>query len=300
MYNSIRILQSVVPQAGRQLIRVRHAFGQLGVGLSTACLCSLGMGVVPQLAYAESVAPDATQVEIDAPPALTEQIAQVDMAANQKDLSKLLGFYSSSFTSGDGLNRKALKQVIATFWEDYQDLSYKTELVAWEKNPQGYTVETKTTITGTQTLDQGSVKLHSTLHSRQQWVGQQIAKQEILAEQSKLTSGRKPPKVQVNLPQEVGVGEKFEFDVIVDEPLGDNPLLGLALEESITLENYLKQPELKLELLPAGGLFKVGTAGNKPMSEWISAILVQDGGMTIISQRLNVVPKNTSAEQSRK
>lgn len=300
MYNFIRILQSVASQSGRPLNRGRHAMGQLGVGLSTACLCALGMGGLPQLAYAESVAPDTAQLDTDAPPALTEQLAQVDMAANQKDLSKLLGFYSSNFTSGDGLNRKTLKQVIATFWEDYQDLSYTTELVAWEKTPQGYTVETKTTITGTQALDQGPVKLHSTLHSRQHWVGQQIAKQEILAEQSKLTSGRKPPKVQVNLPQEVGVGEKFEFDVIVDEPLGDNPLLGLALEEAITMENYLKQPELKLELLPAGGLFKVGTAGNKPMSEWISAILVQDGGMTIISQRLNVVPKNKSAEQSRK
>lgn len=98
----------------------------------------------------------------------------------------------------------------------------------------------------------------------------------------------------------MAVGEKFEFDVIVDEPLGDNPLLGLALEEPITMQSYLNQPELKLELLPAGGLFKVGTAGTKPTGEWISAILVQDGGMTIISQRLNVVLSKTSAEQSRK
>ncbi len=260
------------------------------------------MVALPQFAYAESVAPDITQLEAatDAPVALTEQLAQVDLAANQRDLSKLIGFYSPTFTSGDGLNRKTLKQVIATFWEDYPDLSYKTELLTWEKKAQGFVVETKTTIIGTQTLDQGPVKLQSTLHSRQHWVGQQITKQEILAEQSKLTSGRKPPKVQVNLPQEVGVGEKFEFDVIVDEPLGANPLLGLALEEPITMENYLNQPELKLELLPAGGLFKVGTAGNKPTSEWISAILVQEGGMTIISQRLNVVPKSKSAKQSRK
>ena len=296
MYNSIRILQSVTPQAARPLPMIRLSFSQLGMGLSAFCLCSLGMGGLPQSVYAESVAPDIAQASADAPAALTEQIAQVDMAANQKDLAKLIGFYSSNFVSDDGLNRKTLEQVIAAFWEDYQDLSYKTELVAWEKNAQGFIIETQTTITGTQTLDQGPVNLQSTLRSRQHWVGQQITQQEILAEQSKITSGQKPPKVQVNLPQEVGVGEKFEFDVIVDEPLGDNPLLGLALEEPITMENYLKQPELKLELLPAGGLFKVGTAGNKPMGEWISAILVQDGGMTIISQRLNVVPKNKSAE----
>lgn len=305
MHNSIRTLPSIVSQLGRPLKTVRPSFGQLGLGLSTAWLCTLAMGALPQAADAETTTPTPVQnAQPDAanaaPTALAEQIAQVDMAANQQDLTKLVGFYSPNFTSGDGLNRQTLKQVIATFWEDYQDLSYKTELVAWEKNAQGYIVETKTTITGTQTLEQGPVKLQSTLHSRQHWVDQQITKQDILAERSQLTSGRKPPKVQVNLPQEVGVGEKFEFDVIVDEPLGDNPLLGLALEEPITMENYLNQPELKLELLPAGGLFKVGTAGNKPTSEWISAILVQDGGMTIISQRLNVVPKSKSAKQSRK
>lgn len=305
MHNSIRTLPSIVSQLGRPLKTVRPSVGPLGLGLSTAWLCTLAMGALPQAADAEITTPTPVQnAQPDAanaaPTALAEQIAQVDMAANQQDLTKLVGFYSPNFTSGDGLNRQTLKQVIATFWEDYQNLSYKTELVAWEKNAQGYIVETKTTITGTQTLEQGPVKLQSTLHSRQHWVGQQITQQEILAERSQLTSGQNPPQVQVNLPQEVGVGERFEFDVIVDEPLGDNPLLGLALEEPITMENYLNQPDLKLELLPAGGLFKMGTAGNKPASEWISAVLVREGGMTIISQRLNVVPKSKSAKQSRK
>lgn len=168
MYNSICILQPLGPQASRRLKRPRRSLGQFGLGLSTACLCSLALGALPQSAYAESAASDAVQdAQVDAaptaPPALTEKLAQVDMAANQQDLSKLIGFYSPNFTSGDGLNRKALQQVIAKFWQDYQDLAYTTELIAWEKTAQGYVVETKTTITGTQTLDQGPVKLESTL-----------------------------------------------------------------------------------------------------------------------------------------
>lgn len=305
MYNSIRILHSIAPQTGRRPHSRQHRFSSFGVGLSTVCLYSLAIGTFSPFAYAENKASDLpqdaqTDTISDAPAALTEQLAQVDQAANEQDLAQLIGFYSPDFVNGDGLNRKTLKQVIAEFWQDYSNLTYKTKLVSWEKQAQGYIVETKTTITGTQTLDQGPVQLESTLHSRQHWVGSQITKQDILAERSQLTSGRKPPKVQVILPQEVGVGEKFEFDVIVDEPLGDNPLLGLALEEPITIQNYLNQPELKLELLPAGGLFKVGTAGDKPTSEWISAVLVQDGGMTIISQRLNIVLQKTQAEQSRK
>lgn len=305
MYNSIRILQPVDPRISHRLKNVRQAFGRLSLGLSTACLCSVLMGTLAQNVSAESntpeAAPDTQKTQVNtAPPDLMEKLTQIDLAANQQDLSKLIGFYSPEFMSGDGLNRQILQQVIATFWQNYQDLSYQTELVNWEKNAQGYVAETKTTITGTQTLEQGPVQLQSTLHARQHWVGDQITKQDILAERSQLSSGRKPPKVQINLPQEVGVGEKFEFDVIVDEPLGNNPLLGLALEEPITAQSYLNQPDLKLELLPAGGLFKVGTAGNKPTSEWISAILVQDGGMTIISQRLNVVLQKQPAKRSRK
>jgi hypothetical protein len=252
-----------------------------------------------QPAIAESVpskssAPTQPQA---APNALTEKLVEVDLAANQKDLPKLMSFYSNNFVNGDGLNREALKQVIAAFWQDYKSLTYKTELVTWQQDAQGgYITETKTRITGTQSIDQGSVQLESTLHARQHWVGTQITKQEILAEHSQLKSGSKPPQVKVNLPQEVAVGERFDFDVIVADPLGDHPLLGWAVEEPVTLQSYMKQSPLKLELLPAGGLFKVGTAADKPTSEWISAVLVQDGGMTIINQRLKVVPKKSPAQ----
>lgn len=302
MYNFIRILLSVVPQTHSRSLNSPR---QMGLGVLAVSLYSLIIGFSPQPTLAKdeganTVQNTQTAAPTNVPPALTEQLAKVDQAANQQDLAKLIDFYSPNFVSGDGLNRKALQQVITQFWQDYSNLTYKTELVNWEKKAQGYVVETKTIITGIQTLERGPVRLKSTLHSQQHWIGNQITKQDILAERSQLSAGKKPPKVQVILPQEVAVGEKFEFDVIVDEPLGNNPLLGLALEEPITMKNYLNQPELKLELLPAGGLFKVGTAGNQPTSEWISAVLVQDGGMTIISQRLNVVLQKKSAEQSRK
>lgn len=301
MYNSIRFLQSADLQLVHSAQARPRSLSWMGLGLSTLCVCSLSVGIGFQPAVAESVRlkPSAPTQPKAAPRALMDKLAEVDLVANQKDLPKLMRFYSNNFVNGDGLNREALKQVIAAFWQDYPSLTYKTQLVAWKQDAQGgYITETKTTITGTQSIDQGSVQLESTLHARQHWVGAQITKQEILAEHSQLKSGSKPPQIKVNLPQEVAVGEKFDFDVIVADPLGDHPLLGLAVEEPVNLQNYMKQPPLKLELLPAGGLFKVGTAADKPTSEWISAILVQDGGMTIISHRLNVVPKKSPAQQS--
>ncbi|MEO0375712.1 MAG: nuclear transport factor 2 family protein, partial [Cyanobacteria bacterium P01_A01_bin.17] len=106
------------------------------------------------------------------------------------------------------------------------------------------------------------------------------------------------PAITVNLPEQVKVGSTFNFDVVVDEPLDKRLLLGTAIEEEISPERYLKQPSLKLELLPAGGLFKVGKAPKKPTSEWISAVLVQDGGMVVISRRLTVVKQTADTKQS--
>jgi len=62
----------------------------------------------------------------------------------------------------------------------------------------------------------------------------------------------------MNLPQQVKVGQQYSFDAIVQEPLGDY-LVGAAIEEPIQADKYFN-PTVELELLPAGGLFKVGRA----------------------------------------
>ncbi|HEY9845599.1 MAG TPA: hypothetical protein V6D03_05315, partial [Candidatus Caenarcaniphilales bacterium] len=118
---------------------------------------------------------------------------------------------------------------------------------------------------------------------------QKITRQEILAEHSELTSGAKPPVVELNLPKQVKVGQDYSFDAIVKEPLGESLLLGAALEEPISPKNYLSQAQIKLEALPAGGIFKLGKAPAQASNQWISAVLVREDGMTLISQRLQVV-----------
>jgi len=91
----------------------------------------------------------------------------------------------------------------------------------------------------------------------------------------------------MNLPQQVRVGQQYSFDAIVQEPLGDDYLVGAAIEEPIQADKYFNPTPVELELLPAGGLFKVGRAPNIPANRWISAVLVR--GITIVTQRLPVV-----------
>jgi hypothetical protein len=168
-------------------------------------------------------------------------------------------------------------------------LTYRTELQDWKADGNAIVAETITTITGTQQSEGTPMTLQSTLRSRQRLENQKIVQQNILAERTQITSGAKPPTVQVNLPDQVRVGQSYNFDVIVKEPLGDDLLLGTAMDEPIKPELYAKPSELKLDLLPAGGIFKLGKAPTKEDNRWLSAVLIRDGGLIMVTQRLQVV-----------
>ena len=62
------------------------------------------------------------------------------------------------------------------------------------------------------------------------------------------------------LPERVVPGEDYGFDAIVQEPLGERYLLGAALDEGTTAEDIFTPRPIDLELLSAGGLFKLGDA----------------------------------------
>jgi len=226
-----------------------------------------------------------------APPQLKELLAQIDAAANRRDVEGVMQFYSQDFKHSDGLTHAQMEDALKQLWERYPQLTYRTELQSWENQGDGIVAETVTTVTGTQPKDGTMMKLESMLRSRQRYENQQIVSSEILAERSQLTSGVNPPQLQVILPEQVRIGQSFNFDAIVQEPLGDNLLLGTALEEPINGDRYSQPSDFDLELLSAGGIFKVGRAPLTPQDRWISAVLIRGDGMTMITRRLNIVER---------
>lgn len=236
-----------------------------------------------------------------APPQLKQTLTQIDAAANRRNVEGVMQFYAANFKNSDGLTRDSMTQALRQLWERYPQLTYRTELKSWQNQGNGIVAETVTTITGAQTSDGKQMKLESTLRSRQRLENQKIVQQDILAERTMLVSGANPPNVQVSLPEQVGVGQPFNFDVIVKEPIGDNLLLGTALEEPIQPQRYLDAAKLDLEILSAGGIYKVGKAPAQPEDRWISAVLIRGDGMTMITQRLRVVsnPSASSAAPSK-
>ncbi|PSM46572.1 hypothetical protein C7Y66_24255 [Chroococcidiopsis sp. CCALA 051] len=236
-------------------------------------------------------------VPLNAPAELTNIIAQIDAAANQRNINEVLKFYSPNFTHSDGLTRQSMTQALTALWKSYPQLKYQTQLLSWQPQGKAIIAETVTKITGTQPQAVGNTLLDATIRSKQRYENGQIVQQEILSEQSQIKTGDKPPTVEVKLPQQVKPGQQYNFDAVVREPLGDDYLLGAALEEPIRPDNFANPARVDLELLSSGGLFKIGRAPIKPDRYWVSAVLIRGDGMTLVTQRLNVVGKNPPAAQ---
>jgi len=248
---------------------------------ATILLLNLGIiAGITDVAWAESAE--------TAPEDLTEVITGIEKAANDRDIDAVIEYYGENFQSSDGLTVDMLTKALEQMWQDYSRLKYTTKIDSWSQSGTETIAETTTTVRGIQNTKSRQARLKSTIESRQYFRGQKLVRQEILTEQSQLTSGENPPKVAIVAPSTVGVGKKYNFDLIVDEPLGEQVLLGAVQEEKAVGNLYLNSTSLELEPLPAGGIFKVATAPKVPESNWLSAILVRGDGITMITHRVNV------------
>lgn len=251
----------------------------LGLGL-----CWGGLLLHPRSARADSAE--------TAPPELKALIEQIDAAANRQDLRRVMQFYSRRFTHSDGLTYNTLEKALRELWERYPNIRYRTEILSWEEDGNEIVVETATEIVGVETIADRELALTATVRSRQRYQDEQLVRQDILTENTQVVSGQNPPEITVNLPEEVGIGQRFGFDAIVEKPLGDDLLLGGAWEEPITADTYFTPTNMRLEPLSAGGVFKVGQAPGVPQNSWVSAILIRHDGIAMITRRLRAIAKD--------
>ena len=227
-----------------------------------------------------------------APAELSNIVFALDNAASKQDIEAVMKYYAPTFNHSDGLNRDRYKQSLREFWQRYKNVSYRTEISKWEKQGDLITAETVTMVQGLKGAENDNFKLDARLISTQTYQrvnGQlQVVSQKILAEQSSLSSGDMPPPVKLKMPELIGVGRQYVLDAIVTEPLGNNLLLGAAIEEAVQSKNLLNESTINLRPLRAGGLFKIGQAPFSSGDRWISVVLVRESGITITSQRLRV------------
>jgi hypothetical protein len=225
---------------------------------------------------------------LTAPTPLKTLLKNIDTAANQRKLPELLRYYSPNFTTTDGLNKAAWQESLGQFWQSYSNLSYTTTLESWQTEGANYTANTKTKITGVQQLDGKTFNLQATIESRQKIVGGQIVQQQILQERTQISSGAKPPTIELTLPDKLQLNAEYNLDAIVTEPLGEDVLMGATIEQPVSAQGYTQPATYKLELLTAGGLFKIARAPGKSGDYWFSTIFIRPAGMTTLTQRIHV------------
>ena len=226
--------------------------------------------------------------ENNIPPELTQIINQLDLISNNRDRDLLEKYVSPNFSHEDGLNYQTLNESLQQVWDKYENLQYSTQIESWRKENNQLVAITTTNITGNYEVNGRQFTLNSQIKSEQFFVNNQLVKQNILGEKNEITSGEKPPVVQFNIPEKATPGQEFDLDAILEEPIGSDLVLGAALEEKIDSALFLNPSTLELEALTAGGIFKRVKLPDNAEDHWYSIILIRNGGIRMITQRVNV------------
>ncbi len=248
----------------------------------------VGLSIFLGTGHSQSGAAPLAQAPTAVPEAVQAVVTGLDRAASQKNIEAVMAFYDPSFSTPDGLTAEILRKQLPQFWQPYRELRYRTRVDRWQQQGEAWLVDVTTTIEGQGGPSDRPQNIHGTLQATQVIRNGKIIRQDITNEKTTVTIGSTPPTVQFSLPQQVRPGEDFSLDAIVQEPIGNAILLGAASDQPINAQTYANPSPVKLELLAAGGIFKVGRAPQQPGNRWISVALIRDTGMVLITQRLRV------------
>ncbi len=234
-----------------------------------------------------------------APDEVLSLLAEIEAAANEQNLEAVMANYSEGFSSDTGFDYELFRQTLESFWSQYNTLSYDVELLSWKANgPDGYIIETITRVEGTQIRPERSLNFSAAVESRQQIEADQIVSQVTLSEVSRIGSGENPPELLVQLPEVLPPGETYAFDAIVETPLEGRSLMGVATEEGVTAIDFFEPRPVVLDVLSAGGLYKLGEAPAEPDQRWISAVIIREDGFVVETHRVQITDDGVANSNS--
>jgi hypothetical protein len=119
--------------------------------------------------------------------------------------------------------------------------------------------------------------------------GERFNGQDVIRESSLVRSGSKDLAVTLLVPDAVLTGQRYDLDVVVDEPLDGAVLAGAVAAVTPRQLAQSAMPELQLEALGGGGIFKTVQAPSNPGSQTWSVLLVHPDGIVTATKRVRVV-----------
>ncbi|MCP9889969.1 hypothetical protein KBY57_02695 [Cyanobium sp. Aljojuca 7D2] len=119
--------------------------------------------------------------------------------------------------------------------------------------------------------------------------GGRINGQSVIREQTLLRSGEADLPVRLQIPDAVLTGQRYDVDVLFDEPLEGAIAAGGLVALTGQQVNALESPNLQLGALGGGGLFKSVQAPFTPGSQTWAVLLVHPQGIVSATKRVLVV-----------
>jgi hypothetical protein len=124
--------------------------------------------------------------------------------------------------------------------------------------------------------------------------GDRFNGQDVIRESSLVRSGSKDLAVTLLVPDAVLTGQRYDLDVVVDEPLDGAVLAGAVAAVTPRQLANSAMPELQLEALGGGGVFKTVQAPVDPGSQTWAVLLVHPDGIVTATKRVRVVADRAS------
>ena len=193
---------------------------------------------------------------------------------------------SAVLEAGEGLDPAEVAQRRLLLRREFPDASWSVKPGAPLRDGRA---TTEVTVTGSR--QNGAYRFRFEGH--QQLVlgssGERFNRQQVIREISLLRSGEADLKVSLLIPDAVLTGQRYDLDVVFDEPLDGAVVAGAIKPVTATELLRLQTPDLPLEALGGGGLFKTVQAPYQPGSQTWAVLLVHPGGIVSASKQVRVV-----------
>jgi hypothetical protein len=144
-------------------------------------------------------------------------------------------------------------------------------------------------VTGTRRQGPTTFRLEAEQQLALQSNGQRINGQTVLREKSLLRSGDEPLPVSLLIPDAVLTGQRYDVDVIFDDPLDGALTAGGIVALTPQQVAAMESPSMELGALGGGGLFKSVQAPFAPGSQTWAVLLVHPKGVVSATKRVRVV-----------
>lgn len=241
---------------------------RLASGLGTLVLAAAGLAAAVPAGRAASPTP--------------AQLQALEAALNSSETGPL----AALLEAGPGLDPQELEKRRSGLRRQFPDLRWQLSAGAPRRDGQA-TVNLR--LTGSRRQGATTYRLQAEQLLSLQSNGQRINGQTVLGESSILRSGDPNLPITLQIPDTVLTGQRYDVDVILDEPLDDALAAGgLAAVNPQQLLNQAS-PGLEIGVLGGGGLFKRVQAPFTPGFQTWAVLLVHPRGIISTTKRVRVV-----------